>query len=86
MSLFNLNSTEGSVLSEDEKSKLKQIANNQTMPISEQMINSIEKSLDTAGNFLDQRNSWQDKFVSIFDTIRKPLLMFGIDLKPSDIL
>lgn len=86
LALFTLNSTEGSQMSEEEKKKIQDIANNPNLKLSKKTLESVEKALATADKFLDKRSFWQDKFAGVFDMIRKPLAALGVNLLPSDIL
>jgi hypothetical protein len=86
LQLFSLNSSDGIIMTADEKAKLKEIVNNSKLRMTPKLVENIEKSLKTASSFLDKRTFFQEQFASIFDIIRKPLATFGIKLLPSDIV
>ena len=67
--ILSIDSTIGIDLSNDEKKALKDIVNNDKIPITAKTIESIQKSLKTADKLLDTREKFQDKASDLVTTI-----------------
>ncbi|MEI8009375.1 MAG: hypothetical protein WCI00_08720 [bacterium] len=67
--ILSIDSTIGIDLSDDEKKALKDIVNNDKIPITAKTIESIQKSLKTADKLLDTREKFQDKASDLVTTI-----------------
>ena len=67
--ILSIDSTTGVDLSDDEIRALKNIVDNDKIPITAKIIESIQKSLKTADKLLDTREKFQDKASDLLTTI-----------------
>ncbi len=70
---FGLTASDAAVgdLSDTDKDELKNIVNNENMPINKKTVEAIMKSLPTAQNFLKKRSGYKDKAVDIMWALTK---------------